>query len=84
VGLLETDDDPDEERLNGYLATLSVLDLVVQVFWPYDSKPGSFDRPPHFLPCIRRIWPIGDSFIWPPGPALTSAGLAGISGPPPK
>jgi hypothetical protein len=38
VGLLETDDDPDEERLNGYVATLSVLDLVVQVFWPYDSK----------------------------------------------
>jgi hypothetical protein len=83
AGRLERDGGDDDERLDGYLATLSVLDLVMLVFWPYDSNPGSFDYPQHFLPCIRQIWPAGDSFVWPPGPALTSPGLKSISGPPP-
>jgi hypothetical protein len=72
AGRLDTSGD-DQERLDGYLATLSVLNLVVQVFWPYDSEPGHFvERPERLLPCIRQIWPTGASFVWPPGPGLTT------------
>jgi hypothetical protein len=79
---------PDQGRpaevLDGYLATLSIFDLVVQVFWPYDPGRGDYLHQRSLAGSIQQIWPVSDSFVWPPGPALTRAGISGISGPDPR
>jgi hypothetical protein len=72
----------DEEKIDGYLGTISVLDLVVQVFRIYgDDLPAEdFIQGPGLAPSVRRIWPQTPSFIWPPGPALTTNGIKALAG----
>jgi hypothetical protein len=84
LALLPPEQAVEAGRLDGYVATLSVLDLVVQVFWPYDSRPGVLSHQPGYVRSLHRIWPVSESFVWPPGPSLTGVGIAGISGPEPK
>jgi hypothetical protein len=72
----------DEDQLDGYLATISVLDLVVQVFRVYgdETLAEDFIHDPQLAQCMRRIWPTSPSFIWPPGPAMTKEGLRALAG----
>jgi hypothetical protein len=81
---LRPDKGAGAELLDGYLATLSVLDLVVQVFWPYDPGAGVYLHQHSLAGSIQQIWPVSTSFVWPPGPPLTGAGISGISGPEPR
>jgi hypothetical protein len=71
-----------EDQVDGYLGTISVLDLVVQVFRVYgdDLAAEDFIHSPGFAPSIRRIWPQTPSFVWPPGPALTTNGIKALAG----
>jgi hypothetical protein len=85
IGLRTDPSFPEPESVRGYMATFSVMDVVLQVFWPYDSSPdGNFEHPTGYLPSLRRIWPVSDSFTWPPGPTLTGVGIAGLAGPEPR
>jgi hypothetical protein len=79
LGDIET---TDEDELDGYLATISVLDLVVQVFRVYGDETAAEDfiHSPGLAPSTRRIWPETPSFIWPPGPALTTNGIKAMAG----
>ncbi|HET7508681.1 MAG TPA: hypothetical protein VFJ65_00390 [Solirubrobacterales bacterium] len=72
----------DEDKNDGYLSTISVLDLVVQVFRIYGDEviADDFLHSPSLAPSVRRIWPAGPSFIWPPGPALTTEGIRALAG----
>jgi hypothetical protein len=80
VGLGGGADNKDE--LDGYLATISVLNLVVQVLRIYGDEPVSaeFSYPGAIASSVRRIWPEPTSFVWPPGPALNTNGLRLMSG----
>jgi hypothetical protein len=72
----------NEDELDGYLATISVLDLVVQVFRIYGDEviADDFLHGPRLAPSVRRIWPVTPSFVWPPGPALTTTGIRALGG----
>lgn len=66
---------PDRvESPRGYLSSFSVLHLVLQVFGSY-VEFNKLTHPPAIAPALRQIWPPLGSFTWPPGPALTEAGL---------
>jgi hypothetical protein len=85
IGLRTDPEFPESGSVRGYMATLSVMDLIVQVFWPYDSSPdGNFEHPPGYRSSLHRIWPVSGSFVWPPGPTLTGAGIVGLAGPEPQ
>jgi hypothetical protein len=63
-----------DDRIHAHLATLTVLDLVVQVlFGETGIRAANHPRP--IAGSVRRIWPTTDSFTWPPGPPLTEKGL---------
>lgn len=72
----------NRDQIDGYLATISVLDLVVQVFRVYgdDSAVDDFVHSPELAPSLRRIWPDSGPFVWPPGPALTTNGIRALAG----
>jgi hypothetical protein len=70
----------DGTQDDGYLLTFSALDLVVQVFRIYGDERAEFSHSPRLAPSVRRIWPPTDSFVWPPGPSLTQAGLLALAG----
>ncbi len=78
-GLMPTGGDPGTTVDFGYLATFSVLDLVVQVFWLRDGTREKW-LSDTISDQVRIIWPPGRRFAWPGGAALTTAGLAAISG----
>ena len=70
---------------DGHLSTFSVLDLVVQIFWMYtDRTERNLAYGPGLAPAVRQIWPVTPDFDWPPGPALTQAGLEALGGEQPK
>ena len=74
-----------KDNIDGYIATIGVLDLVVQVFRLYGNpSPPEFIHSPRLAPAVRRIWPPLGSFVWPPGPALTEAGVAALGGADPE
>lgn len=70
----------DGDKVDGYAATYSVLDLVLQVFRLYEAADIDFAHGQRLATSLHRIWPDPDSFDWPPGPALTTAGLTFIGG----
>ncbi len=79
TGLALPDASPGEEdRVHGYLATLTALDLVVQVVFREvtgSMTEGVLNHPAPIAGSFRQIWPPGESFQWPPGPALRTGGL---------
>ncbi|HWA55496.1 MAG TPA: hypothetical protein VG816_15105 [Solirubrobacterales bacterium] len=81
-GIEEDLETADEDQIDGYLGTISVLDLVVQVFRVYgdDSASEDFVHSPGLAPSVRRIWPVTPSFVWPPGSLLTTNGIKALAG----
>lgn len=77
----EPDVTGDWDAIDGYLATFSVLDLVIQVFRTVDGRDAEFIHGQGIGRSVRRIWPPTESFVWPAGPVLTQAGLRAMSGP---
>jgi hypothetical protein len=77
---LRTTPPPQPDQIDGYLATFSVLDLVVQIFRPF-AEEGEWLHRPDLASSVAQLWPPLSSFTWPPGPALTQAGVQAISGP---
>ena len=71
---------PDWDKRDGYMATFSVLNLVLQVFWAFDED-ADFIFPSDVAPAIGQLWPSPKPFTWPPGPALTWRGIARAAGP---
>jgi hypothetical protein len=69
------------DEVDGYLATFTVLDLVVQVFRSLDDEEVEWLHRGDLAPSMARLWPSSGTFIWPPGPSLTAAGVQAISGP---
>lgn len=69
-------------KQDGYLLTFTVLDLVVQVLRVFEDERAEFIYGPSLAPSVARIWPPIDSFVWPPGPALTKAGVLALAGGP--
>jgi hypothetical protein len=65
---------------DGYLLTFTVLDLVVQVLRVFGDDRAEFIHRPGLSPSVARIWPTVESFTWPPGPALTKAGILAVAG----
>lgn len=70
----------DFSRNDGYLLTFSALDLVIQVMRLFGEDEVAFGHSPRLVESVTRIWPPCGSFPWPPGPALTTAGLKALSG----
>jgi hypothetical protein len=80
-GIARTDIENWEE--SEYLLTYTVLNLAVFVFRsPGDDRPDftKLGHGPSLTKSVRQIWPTGKTFSWPPGPALTGAGLAALAG----
>lgn len=70
----------EQERQDGYLLTFAVLDVMLQVLRLFDHPGARFGHRPGLAESVRRIYPPTDSFVWPPGPALTQGGVLAIAG----
>lgn len=71
-----------ETPAEGYLATFTVLDLLVQVFRAQESIGGDdaeWIHPRNVSPAMRRLWPEPSAFTWG-APTLTASGVAAVSG----
>lgn len=71
----------DVNKPVGWVLAYTVLDLVILVFWVEDERPdiSQFGHSPRLTETVGQIWPPTDSFIWPPGSALTQAGLDALA-----
>lgn len=73
---------PDAPRL--FVQTLTMRRLTVQVVKNYVIRaPVEPERHPAVANVGHRIWPVGPSFTWPPGPGLDDHGLTLYTGPQP-
>jgi hypothetical protein len=70
---------PRAEDVNGYVITLKVGPVVLQIRWP---SVTSSNEPPAWL--AQRIWPLGDGLVWPGAPmdfaALRTFADLGVDG----
>lgn len=76
-------DREDRDKFDGYVIAFSVLDLVVLILRIAGDNRAEFlqfGHSPRLTETVAQIWPPSESFIWPPGPALTHKGLAALAG----
>lgn len=66
----------DAEGHNGYVATLGISHLVLQVFGHTVPVELAVERADWIAGSVYDVWPYGDSLTWMPRPALTAKGLA--------
>jgi hypothetical protein len=71
---------PKRDHQDGYLLTFTVLNLAIQVLRIFEDDRAEFVHSPILSDSVARIWPPVDSFVWPPGPALTKAGVLALAG----
>lgn len=68
-----------------FIQTFTIRQLTVQVVKNYRVRaPIELERDPAVGEADHRIWPVGPSFVWPPGPGLDDSGLTVYTGPQPR
>jgi hypothetical protein len=72
---LDAPDFPD-----AYTVTFSIKHLGLKVF-AGDEIGANITHHQGLVGSIREVWPNTTSFVWPPGPSITSKGLYALAGP---
>jgi hypothetical protein len=77
--------DPESRKPELFIGTITIRHLVVQVIEDIadDGEVKTFQHDPRVGGHEARIWPFSKPFTWPPGLALSDAGLEIFGGPKP-
>jgi hypothetical protein len=77
VPLRPSHGDPPAEG-KGYVATILVTYVALQVLWNPSERLGIVGHDPEVAARTARIWPFERSFQWPPGPILPVEGIPAL------